>query len=357
MRRDSTLLRPTVDLLLRSSPTVNPGARALVDIGTRSGARFEHLAGTPLYVVLLFDMRPSEVALALRALHLAQQTVGTYRILVFTDLDLFAAVRPYGWPVEHVVSERDWRALGRTGAWERHVSDSLAWVVQTYAAHGIVGGVGSEALCESAVRAGIAPQGLWSLLGPVDDGSPDEVFPTWRAWGRGDDRPPEGLSHVGPTQTLQVDLSRGQAEPCVMLLVGTAPVSERDDAVLRRARERGWTVISCWGSDARASDLALAFESVSLASDDGVVRVVVSRGSDEVPPGLADFALRLSISGCEMRASLEVEGVWDEWVPCADLDRALARVELYADSCLRDDVVRSPTSYDPVRTYAQKATP
>lgn len=356
MRRDSKPLRPTIDLLLRSTPTLLPGARALVDVGTRSGARFEHLAGTPLYVILLFDMRPAEVALALRALHLAQQTVGTYRILVFTDLDLFAAVRPYGWPVEHVVSERDWHALGKSGSWERHVNDSLAWVVRTYAAHGIVGGFGPEALCESAVHAGIAPEGLWSLLGPVDDGSPDEVYPTWRAWGRGDDGPPEGPSQVGPTQTLQVELIRGRAEPCVMLLVGTAPVSNVEHAVLRRARERGWTVISCWGSDARESDLALAVESISLASDDSVVRVVVSRGSVEVPPKLADFALHLSPTGDEMRASIEAEGVWGEWVRCGDVDRALARIEHYADSCLHDDIVRSPTSYEPDRNYAQEAT-
>ncbi|QSZ49899.1 hypothetical protein [Arthrobacter sp. D5-1] len=77
----------------------------------------EYTKDLPIALVPIFSMNKSDVAHLLQTIYAAQSITMGFRPILFTDQDIFSAVRPYGWVIEHVLDERTWLELSCSGDW------------------------------------------------------------------------------------------------------------------------------------------------------------------------------------------------------------------------------------------------
>lgn len=77
----------------------------------------EYTKELPIALVPIFSMGNSDVAKLLETIYSAQSITMGFRPILFTDQDIFATVRPYGWVIEHVLNEKKWLELSCSGDW------------------------------------------------------------------------------------------------------------------------------------------------------------------------------------------------------------------------------------------------
>jgi hypothetical protein len=57
-----------------------------------------------------------------------------FRPVIVTDVDAFAAIRRYGYPVELLIDREAWAAQSQSGLWEEYVRDRIGLLFATYRA-------------------------------------------------------------------------------------------------------------------------------------------------------------------------------------------------------------------------------
>lgn len=94
------------------------------------------LESLPIVLVSLVDTAPDDVPALLEQVAQEQVLTGGFRPVLLIDADHFAAVRQYGWPVEHVVARTDWD--GDDDTWRAYLADRVRRMRRDYSAAGMV---------------------------------------------------------------------------------------------------------------------------------------------------------------------------------------------------------------------------
>lgn len=94
------------------------------------------LESLPIVVVSLVGAPADDVPGLLEQVAQEQVLTGGFRPVVLLDADHFAAVREYGWPVEHVVARADWD--GDDASWRAFLTERLRRMRRDYSAAGMV---------------------------------------------------------------------------------------------------------------------------------------------------------------------------------------------------------------------------
>lgn len=95
------------------SPVHGSGANVTGGVAVPS----QYARDLPVVLVPIFGMLEAEVDELLQILYSAQSVSMGFRPVLFSDQNIFARARPYGWVVEHITSERDFVVHGFEGDW------------------------------------------------------------------------------------------------------------------------------------------------------------------------------------------------------------------------------------------------
>ncbi|MCK0116295.1 hypothetical protein MWU57_04545 [Isoptericola sp. S6320L] len=216
------------------------------------------VAELPIYVVPVFDLKSSEVVESLRELYRAQSMLDKFRVLLFTDSDIYKAVRPYGFPVESVVSEANWILEGKVD-WEDYVLESLAWVLERYGAAGLLLRDAQGSLVPDLVRHGLAASNVPRTSADSTSDPDGAVWPSWRAWAAHGDGLGESYVRTSTSEHSVVATDRLGEVSAVFLLEADFDVPAVLTGLARRAR---WNVLELrklwggWESQVLASRVA-----------------------------------------------------------------------------------------------------
>lgn len=202
------------------------------------------LADTPVLLIPCFGLARETAADLFRVLYRAQLITMAFRPMIYTDTDVFAEARPYGWVVEHHMSEYHWRRLGAGGDWLTSVRDHAEYLIEffdiatvaTPDAHSLH----RDLLDRVSALAGID-------VGHLADGMhrPADPRPVqgWRGWPQSVGSVALGLV-VGcaTTGTLEVSARRGDSGHLLVIDERTAESADlvefTDDAI-----RDGWSVV------------------------------------------------------------------------------------------------------------------
>lgn len=97
-----------------------------------------YLAGKPAVLVPIFGMTQSDAAELFHMVYQAQAMSMGFRPILFTDLDVFSLSRPYGWLIEHHMSEYDHCSLHCDYDWEKSVIQHAQLIVNNFRVSRIV---------------------------------------------------------------------------------------------------------------------------------------------------------------------------------------------------------------------------
>src|SRR5699024_12179105 len=97
-------------------PTDVAAGRVLGGVGTEA---------LPVVLVVMLEPEPDIIGPTLEQIAQLQLMGAGFRPVVLSDVPLFPATRPFGYPVELVPAERTWRPE-QDGPWEDHVRARLS---------------------------------------------------------------------------------------------------------------------------------------------------------------------------------------------------------------------------------------
>ena len=256
------------------------------DTGAREfapGRGFEaaHMRATPAVLVPVFGLIPDEAAGLFRLLSRAQSMTMGFRPIVLTDSVLFNEIRPYGWLVEHVMSEYDHVRLACAESWVNSVIRRAQQIADFFK-------VVSVAVPDPADGYAAFLRQLRDLVGsevggPLKGDRPEiaEVA-GWRSW-RNDGKVASQSFNVrtASNETVRVEIHPGRADNSV--LIEGQYDSRVVEAFVEEADERGWPVVYTDGLDA-LDDVELKLAVMSLASfgePEGTCAIFCSRAFAE----------------------------------------------------------------------------
>ncbi|HLR92898.1 MAG TPA: hypothetical protein VK053_00090 [Jiangellaceae bacterium] len=103
-------------------PTDVAAGRVLGGVGTEA---------LPVVLVVMLEPEPDIIGPTLEQIAQLQLMGAGFRPVVLSDVPLFPATRPFGYPVELVPAERTWRPE-QDGPWEDHVRARISLALDTY---------------------------------------------------------------------------------------------------------------------------------------------------------------------------------------------------------------------------------
>jgi hypothetical protein len=250
-----------------------------MELGTVGQPRPTDVARLPIYVVPVFDLIPSAVARVLRELHGAQSAYDAFRVVLFTSGNHFAQVRPFGWPIEHVVSEVDWLACGKTSRqWPEYVFDSLDWAVRAYGAQDVLVPDRSGSLRSEFVRVGVQTVGL--VAEPEGVRPEEETLPSWRALHGARPRRVPGRAKVAARAgSVDVTAEQGSSPAAIVVVdrVGQSQATRFFEEAMGR-RWSGYLIVGAMNEE----EEQLAVHSCLSLLPAGTARLLVMSSTDSV---------------------------------------------------------------------------
>lgn len=90
------------------------------------------LARSPIVLVPCFGLTDAITERLLETVYRTQLVSMGFRPLLFTDTDTFSLARPYGWVVEHHMSELHWKMVGASGDWLTSVCDRAHYLLEFF---------------------------------------------------------------------------------------------------------------------------------------------------------------------------------------------------------------------------------
>lgn len=198
----------------------------------------------PVVLVPVFGMLEAEVDELLQTIYAAQSVTMGFRPILFTDQNIFTQVRPYGWVVEHVTSERDFVVRGFDGDWISSVVRRAMLATRFFGiaavflpdplSHNRNLLVQVQALTGTNVDSLSVLRGMSSL--------DEQVVVGWRGWLDRVSSSEGRFVLAGPGLRSEVRARRGSAGSTV-LFESSILESENLSAVLGEALKRDWSYV------------------------------------------------------------------------------------------------------------------
>lgn len=234
------------------------------------------MVDAPAVLVPVFGVPSSSLDSLLKTLYRVQTISMGFRPIIFSDMDILAAVRPYGWVLEHHLSEYDHHRLGSDSAWDASVLHRARLIASFY-----------------GVRRVIVPDVSSGLrlflrhlreLTQVEVGSPLPVERSetttvsgWRAWlGDGQSRGSAYNVETYSGGTIGIEIEDGAGEN-VVVIDRSAPLPGFEHFV-DEASSRAWPIVRVPNlNDLDEFELPMALESLlALGEPQGTMVLLAS---------------------------------------------------------------------------------
>lgn len=282
--------------------------QARLPIGKDGGGANAAFPSAPIFLLPLIGLGADAVAVAVAETATLQVVTDGIRVLVWADGDPFELIRPYGWPVEHVMRESDWLRLGQERDWLTHCRDSLRWIVTTYGVAEVLTVDDAGHLTAVPSRVEVDLDELRGIAGTRDVTSPRERdFTSWRAWLASGARESEGSARVGTSHAATV--THELRTPAALLVrLDLADGTGGPGGLDHVARHDAWSTVRVRASSAADGREAVAFAAGLLPMAAVSVLLLGAGVPRTVANGLTqyDFHARELADG-----TLEVEAIFE----------------------------------------------
>lgn len=333
-----TARRPVPFYAWVAQQTLPAAPRPVIAVGRRSATVNGVLDGTPLLLLPLVDLAPGAVVRAVREVALLQAASGRFRVLVLASGDVFAAVRPLGWPVEHVMSEADLLTLDPDADWLDHAAHAFAAVCQQYGVGGVLAttAAGRQLRLPDVLADGEPAAALSTWLdGDAALAAPDEPgrHGTWRGFLDTEDAGVLVEARIGAPERWHVVLTRRSASHRLTLLRTAATTVGRD--LVRRAADRGWSTAEVVVPPGDRGAVLAAARLAALADEpEPGVHVLVGDGVEVEVDALAPYDFHVDVlappDAVRVRAVPAGAGAAAAWTARLRADAVLTGAERFA---------------------------
>lgn len=260
-----------------------PGAQQAGAMKFTAGRGFDdaQMSSKPAVLVPLFGMPEDQVAGICRFLYQSQLMSMEFRPILYTDMNVMSVCRPYGWILEHHMSEYDAAKLGCWSSWESSVIFHAQYIAEFFKVEHVLLPDYVDGLQSFTRRLGEIGKARVGRFVPNESSNVSRVS-GWRAWSSGPHRPARVYNvETFSAGAVRVEISGGSNEN--LLLMDGPTESDMARQFMDAAKAREWPMIR---TDSLGIldpiELEVALRSlVSMCSDEGTV--VIFADGDLVP--------------------------------------------------------------------------